>query len=59
FLLTTKICEELVYVCGRVDDMKSDLGLQMQVLIMSTLTFYISTRQDQHDMLIHHDQYDI
>ncbi|KAH9289547.1 hypothetical protein KI387_033664 [Taxus chinensis] len=59
FLLTTKIREELVYVRGRVDDMKSDLGLQMQVLIMSTLTFYISTRQDQHDMSIHHDQYDI
>ncbi|KAH9289542.1 hypothetical protein KI387_033659 [Taxus chinensis] len=59
FLLTTKIREDLVYVRGRVDYMKSDLVLQMQVLIMSsTLTFYISTRQDQHDMLIHHDQYD-
>ncbi|KAH9289546.1 hypothetical protein KI387_033663 [Taxus chinensis] len=58
FLLTTKIREELVYVRGRVDEMKSDLVLQMQVLIMSTLTFYISTRQDQHDMLIHRDQYD-
>ncbi|KAH9289544.1 hypothetical protein KI387_033661, partial [Taxus chinensis] len=58
FLLTTKIREELVYVRGRVDDMKSDLVLQMQVLMMSTLTFCISTRQNQHDMLSHHDQYD-
>ncbi|KAH9289543.1 hypothetical protein KI387_033660 [Taxus chinensis] len=58
FLLTMKIREELVYVRGRVDEMKSDLVLQMQVLIMSTLTVYISTRQNQHDMLSHHDQYD-
>ncbi|GLJ34930.1 hypothetical protein SUGI_0702960 [Cryptomeria japonica] len=40
FLLTKKIRDELVYVRGKVDSMKADLMLQMQVLTITTLTFY-------------------
>ncbi|GLJ34922.1 hypothetical protein SUGI_0702830 [Cryptomeria japonica] len=40
FLLTKKIRDELVYVRGKVDSMKADLMLQMQVLTVTTLTFY-------------------
>ncbi|GLJ34892.1 hypothetical protein SUGI_0702430 [Cryptomeria japonica] len=40
FLLTKKIRFELVYVRGKVDSMKADLMLQMQVLTVTTLTFY-------------------
>ncbi|GLJ34920.1 hypothetical protein SUGI_0702800 [Cryptomeria japonica] len=40
FLLTKKIREELFYVPGKVDFMKADLMLQMQVLTVTTLTFY-------------------
>ncbi|GLJ34890.1 hypothetical protein SUGI_0702390 [Cryptomeria japonica] len=40
FLLTKKIRDELVYVRGKVDSMKADLMLQMQVLTVTTLTLY-------------------
>ncbi|XP_059065296.1 cysteine-rich receptor-like protein kinase 6 isoform X2 [Cryptomeria japonica] len=40
FLLTRKIRDELVYVRGKVDSMKADLMLQMQVLTITTFTSY-------------------
>ncbi|XP_059065290.1 receptor-like cytosolic serine/threonine-protein kinase RBK1 isoform X2 [Cryptomeria japonica] len=46
FILTKKIRDELVYVRGKVDSMKADLILQMQVLTVKTFTFYHEQNND-------------
>ncbi|XP_059064519.1 uncharacterized protein LOC131856672 [Cryptomeria japonica] len=62
FLLTKKIRDELVYVRGKVNAMKSDLQGHMQLLIMKTVTFiqeqYISTgRNEEYSCLGITEQY--
>ncbi|GLJ34885.1 hypothetical protein SUGI_0702310 [Cryptomeria japonica] len=47
FVLTKNTSEELCYLRGKVDRMKIDMLLQMNFMLMSSLTLHIS-RQQQH-----------
>ncbi|KAH9289555.1 hypothetical protein KI387_033672, partial [Taxus chinensis] len=45
FLSTKKICEELVYLRGKVDRLKIDMVLQMNYMFVSSVTFQLSRQQ--------------